>query len=336
MAEYIAKRLNGKPAKFAGDELNPAQGYKTTNRKFGLIYIVGNEGRVDPGAGPQQRGLRRRARQTGHPPRRPRSSYIYDPGRNQQDVTADGPQDEAGRASPRSIPMVDPLYPILITQEATRQQYFPEWLILGFGLSDTTAAGRLYDQLQWRHAFGISPLWVTWAHVNRSGGYRAFHHGMPGMRPGDEGVLINIYATYAAWLFTGIHMAGPNLTADTFAKGMYSYPRTGGDVGHPTRAVHVGRRRRRSRTSSRSGTTPTPRAPTSGRSRAPGMMMKSDGGKRYVARPVAPGRHQGVQPGRRHRRQRRPTRRRRRPPPRAGRPHPQQALSQLLRLRPER
>ena len=39
----------------------------------------------------------------------------------------------------------DPLSPILITREMTRQQYFPENLITGSGLSDTTTAGRLYD-----------------------------------------------------------------------------------------------------------------------------------------------------------------------------------------------
>jgi ABC-type sugar transport system substrate-binding protein len=279
MAEYIAKRLNGKPAKFAGDELNPAQGYKTTNRKFGLIYIVGNEGRVDQErvrnyedfiAELAKRGIRLTAE----------ASYIYDPGRNQQDVTSlILKMKQAGVTT--VIPMVDPLYPIIITGEATRQQYYPEWLILGFGLSDTTAAGRLYDQLQWRHAFGISPLWVTWAHVNRSGGYRAFHHGMPGMRPGDEGVLINIYATYFAWLSAGIHMAGPNLTADTFAKGMYSYPRTGGDVGHPTVQF------------SRSSPTAVEdfieiwwaadaQGPDERSEQGTGMMMKSDGGKRYA------------------------------------------------------
>ena len=279
MAEYIAKRLAGKPAKFAGDELNPTQGFRNTNRKFGLIWIIGNEGRRDPErvrnyddfvAELAKRGIRLTAE----------ASYIYEPGRNQQDVTSIVlKMKQAGVTT--LIPMVDPLYPILITQEATRQQYYPEWLILGFGLSDTTAAGRLYDQAQWRHAFGISPLWVTWARVNRSGGYRAFHHGMPGMRPGDEGVLINIYVTYSTWLFTGIHMAGPNLTAETFAKGMYSYPRTGGDVAHPTVQF------------SRSSPTAVEdfieiwwdanaQGPDERSEQGTGMMMKSDGGKRYV------------------------------------------------------
>jgi hypothetical protein len=281
MAEYISKRLLGKPAKFAGDELNPAQGYKTTTRKFGLIWIAGNEGRADP--------ERKRARddfvaelaKKGIPlPESQQASYIYEGGRNAQDVTALVLRlKQAGVTT--LIPMVDPLYPIFFTQEATRQQWYPEWLILGFGLSDTTAAGRLYDQLQWRHAFGISPLWVTWAHVERSGGYRAFHHGMPGMRKGDEGVLINIYAAYNTWLFIGINMAGPNLTPETFAKGMYSYPRTGGDVGHPTIQFT-----RSSPTAAEDFIEIWYDANASGpderSEQGTGMMMKVDGGKRHV------------------------------------------------------
>lgn len=281
MAEYIAKKLNGKPAKFAGDELNPAQGYRNMPRKFGLIYIEGNEGTVDPELRRNREDfvaeLAKRGIRLTH-----EFAYIYDPGRNQQDVTSMILQmKQAGVTT--LIPMTDPLYPILITQEATRQQYYPEWLILGFGLSDTTAAGRLYDQAQWRHAFGISPLWVTWATVAKSGAFRAFHHGMPGMRPGDEGVLIAIYASYATWLFTGIHMAGPNLNADSFARGMFSYPPTGGDVIHP-----LVRFSRGSPTAiddfieiwyDANGQGPDER----GDRTQSGMMMKSDGGKRYNA-----------------------------------------------------
>ena len=280
MAEYIAKKLNGKPAKFAGDDVNPAQGYTRTPRKFGLIYIEGNEGtpdeelrrnRDDFVAELAKRGIRLTAE----------FAYIYDPGRNQQDVTNMILQmKQAGVTT--VIPMVDPLYPILITQEATRQQYYPEWLILGFGLSDTTAAGRLYDQLQWNNAFGISPLWVTWATVARSAAFRAFHHGMPGMRPGDEGVLIAIYAAYNTWLFTGIHMAGPNLNADSFAKGMFSYPATGGDVIHP-----LVRFTRDSPTAIDDFIEiwfdTTAEGPDERGERGRGMMMKSDGGKRYQA-----------------------------------------------------
>ena len=48
VGEYIGKRLKGKKAQWAGDDVNPAQGYRTMTRKFGLIYIEGSNGRVDP------------------------------------------------------------------------------------------------------------------------------------------------------------------------------------------------------------------------------------------------------------------------------------------------
>jgi hypothetical protein len=53
------------------------------------------------------------------------------------------------------------------------------------------------------------------------------------MEPGDEGVLVNIYAALVGQVFLGIHMAGPDLTPDTFAQGMYRFPRTGGTAGAP-------------------------------------------------------------------------------------------------------
>jgi len=50
-----------------------------------------------------------------------------------------------------------------MTQEATRQGYGPEWVLLGAGGAsggltgaDTTFSGRTYDQTQWAHAFGLS------------------------------------------------------------------------------------------------------------------------------------------------------------------------------------
>jgi hypothetical protein len=160
-------------------------------------------------------------------------AYTYDPGRNQQDFTNMMIKFH-GDGVTSLVMFVDPLSPILITEAATNQSYFPEWIITGSGLSDTTAAGRLYDQTQWQHAFGISPLWVTWATVQKSYGWRETHHGNPAMKDGDEGVLINIYASVPRLLFTGIHMAGPMLTPQAFANGMFTFPRSGGTPATPT------------------------------------------------------------------------------------------------------
>jgi hypothetical protein len=228
LGEYIGKRVANKPAKWAGDEFNPSQNFKSKPRKFGLIYISGQYGVVDPeGKRARDALVDELAKYNVHLCSTCEYSYTYDPGRNQSDVT--GMITAMKNSGVTSLMMfVDPLYPILITPEATRQLYFPEWIITGSGLSDTSAAGRQYDQRQWRHAFGITPLWVTWTEVAQSAGYREFHHGMPGMKPGDEGVLINIYRDPVQTLFTGVQLAGPHLTADTFAQGMLNYPRTGG------------------------------------------------------------------------------------------------------------
>jgi hypothetical protein len=50
----------------------------------------------------------------------------------------------------------DPIAPQPLTQAATAQEYFPEWIITGSALTDTAAFARTYDQKQWAHAFGVS------------------------------------------------------------------------------------------------------------------------------------------------------------------------------------
>ncbi len=233
LAEYIGNRLNGKKAQFAGDELqgNPARKLRDKTRKFGLIYLEGLYGKVDPEGKRAADNLEKEMNKRGAT-LTTKIGYTYDPGRNQQDLTTMmARMNSDGITS--VIMFVDPLYPILITGEATRQQYYPEWIISGSGLSDTTSAGRLYDQNQWRHALGISPLWVTWKTAQQSMGWRETHHGNPSMADGQEGVLINIYQSVPALIFRGIHMAGPRLTRDSFAQGMYNYPKSGGTPNTP-------------------------------------------------------------------------------------------------------
>lgn len=245
IAEFIGKRLvgPGRTAKWAGDV-----SMRSLPRRFGLINIVGSFGKVDPEGKRAHDILLSEVANwgvTSCPNRQAgnclaaESEYLYEEGRNQNDVDNLIAQMVAAGVT-TIIPIVDPLYPIFITRAATNHGYFPEWLITGTGLSDTTAAGRLYDQSQWRNAFGISPLSIIpWVDVRRSTGYREFYHGRPDIQPGScqparcEGVLINVYRAYIASLFRGIHMAGPRLTADTFAQGMFNYPPTGGSPASP-------------------------------------------------------------------------------------------------------
>ncbi|MGI8793266.1 MAG: hypothetical protein ACR2H3_08825 [Acidimicrobiales bacterium] len=230
-AEYIGKRLKGKLAKWAGQPPPGAIDYRGRERKFGLIYLEGSKGRVDPEGKRTRDAFAKEFAKYGMS-FAAEAAYLYDPGRNQQDMTNMIAQ-MVSKGVTTVVLVVDPLTPAIITAEASRQQYYPEWFITGTGLSDTSAAGRIYDKQQWAHAFGISPLWVTWKEVKQSEGYREFHHGMPGRAAGDEGVLVNIYRAPVQQLFIGVQMAGPRLTADTFAQGQFNYPPTGGTAAAP-------------------------------------------------------------------------------------------------------
>jgi hypothetical protein len=231
LGEYIGKKLWNRQAKFVGQGFLPSQ---TAKRKFGLIYLEGVKGKADPeGKRAKDALVSEMAKYGAKFGDGDIFAYTYDPGRNQQDFTNMMIKFH-GDGVTSLVMFVDPLSPILITGAATNQSYFPEWIITGSGLSDTTAAGRLYDQTQWAHAFGISPLWVTWATVQKSYGWRETHHGNPAMKDGDEGVLINIYASVPRLIFTGIHMAGPKLTPQAFSNGMFAFPKSGGTPATPT------------------------------------------------------------------------------------------------------
>ena len=125
------------------------KGFKNKPRVFGLMYLNGALGQVDP-EGERLRATCEKAFAQYGVSFAVQLGYIYDPGRNQNDVSNMIAQLKAAGVT-TIVPLVDPLSPILITPEATRQNYFPEWFVTGTGLSDTTTAGRLYDQNQWRH-----------------------------------------------------------------------------------------------------------------------------------------------------------------------------------------
>ena len=103
-AEYIGKRLAGKNAIYAGDELNPLQGFQKKPRVFGLLYVNG-AGRARSRAREDQDRLRRGLRAVRHQLRRPRQLHLrprQEPVRGQQhDLPAEGGGRDDGRADRR-------------------------------------------------------------------------------------------------------------------------------------------------------------------------------------------------------------------------------------------
>ena len=123
----------------------------------------------------------------------------------------------------------DPLMPASLTKEATAQDYHPEWILGPNLLADVAVFGRSFDQDQWQNGFGIglntlrgeddtADAWIVydWAY-----GKEAPSNAYSSIYPG-----IRIF-------FTGVHLAGPNLTPETFRDGMFRYPVSGG---YPSRA----------------------------------------------------------------------------------------------------
>ena len=123
----------------------------------------------------------------------------------------------------------DPLMPKALTEEATAQDYHPEW-ILGPNLyADTAVFARSFDQSQWANGFGIGLGSLRGEDATADSW--VLHDWAYGTDPPN-----NAYAAIlppVRHLFQGIHLAGPDLTPETFRDGMFRYPISGGYPSRP-------------------------------------------------------------------------------------------------------
>jgi hypothetical protein len=116
----------------------------------------------------------------------------------------------------------DPINPTYTTTAATRQQWYPEHLLAGSGVIDYDPLGRLYDQSQWRNAFGPGHL-ADPAPPERTDAYRAAAD--VGVRDNGAGNLIFAYMNLIS---TMIQRSGPELKPLNVERGMHTLPPAGG------------------------------------------------------------------------------------------------------------
>jgi hypothetical protein len=205
--EYLAKKLAGHPAEHAGDE-----GMRATERVFGLLYIdTGSQDIVDGLADLHEllddAGIDL-AEEIG---------YELNPGTlAEQASTAIARLQAAGVTS--VIIGGDPIAPKTFTEVATQQGYFPEWVLNGAALQDTTAFGRTYDQQQWAHAFGISSLEARTR--NGLGDAERLYQWWAGEYPPADDTVGVLYPN-PLMFFAGLQAAGPDLTMETFRAGIF-------------------------------------------------------------------------------------------------------------------
>ena len=232
-SEYVAKRLAGRAARFASDMMLAAQ-----NRSFGLVF----EDLPDQAGLRSAEALERELRRAGV---ELADSVGFAP-------TGAAPT-AAGSAEARKVVsrmrlagatsvlyVGDGLFPVFMTQEATRQGYGPEWVLLGPGdgdggadrgggtgrgtAFDTTFAARTYDQTQWAHAFGLSFSAARLA-AGQDEAWR-LHVWHTGQAPPARATYAGIYR--AEWtFFTGMHLGSPRLTPASVRDGLFRLPPDG-------------------------------------------------------------------------------------------------------------
>jgi hypothetical protein len=205
LTEFVGKRLGGRPARWAGGDL---QG---KDRSFALVYYETADNAYKAGSDYIEKELRDRYDVT----LTERLSYLLDFSKAQEDARLMIAKLKAAGVT-TIVFSGDPYMPAYLTQEATKASYFPEWVPVGPGVS-TASFGRTYDQEQWKRAFTVSygTVRLDQAVTQGEANVVSWHHGeeltsYPGLVPWN-------------WFFTALHLAGPDLTPETFRDGLFRY-----------------------------------------------------------------------------------------------------------------
>ena len=115
---------------------------------------------------------------------------------------------------------VDGVTPAVLTNEAERTGYYPEWIHAGTGGIDLPGAGRLMDDNQAAHVVGISALEIPRANADKDW-FRAYKEIDPEGDP-DDGYTV-LYRNVLQ--FSGaIQHAGPTLNPTTLWEGFKKAP----------------------------------------------------------------------------------------------------------------
>src|SRR6266540_1919614 len=220
-AAFVGKELAGRKASHAGDP--KLQGQK---RRFGIVRYDDQAGTFDKSF-QHFRGL---LKQNGvHIDAD--IPYQLDLAKAQESART-----VIARLKEKKITSVilagDPIFPLYLTREATAQGFSPEWVLMGYAFSDTAVLSRTYDQGQWRHAFGVTLLPTRSSDaLDELASILVWQSGKP---PAAKTFRVLVQAPII--FFTGVHLAGPSLTPETFRDGLFRYP-----ADRPTRptSVHV-------------------------------------------------------------------------------------------------
>ena len=150
---YVVAKLNGKDAIWAGD---PA--FHTRPRTF--IVVSETSEPPAPGSAALTAALTKKL-QAGRVRMAPTTDLQYTLDLTTLPTQAATIAEKLKTSGATSVIFAgDPIMPIYLTRACATIGYFPEWIITGIVLTDTSTLGRYYNQQEWAHAFGVTSLGV--------------------------------------------------------------------------------------------------------------------------------------------------------------------------------
>ncbi|HVV75758.1 MAG TPA: hypothetical protein VHC43_06945 [Mycobacteriales bacterium] len=122
----------------------------------------------------------------------------------------------------------DPVFPVYLTPQMTNQNYFPENVVVGSAYLDFDGLAQLYDQQQWKNAFGLGDLpdMAPLSKYDSGAVYRSTHGSQA---PFTSAANIQGFFTVLA---SGLQQAGPDLTPSNFERAVLTLPAEGGSRYH--------------------------------------------------------------------------------------------------------
>jgi hypothetical protein len=220
--EFVAKSLAGHRAQWAGD-----QSLQGKTRKLAVVYPTGAGG-VDVS---KFAGAFKKYGGTGS-----LTTVSYDLGADPSKIA-----DEAQRQAPQLVVKVKDsgatsvvlftditnMTPALM-KAATSQDYFPEWIITGLGFQDIDLVARLlWPADQTAHVLGIGASPPYAADGSSANGLETFFRSY---WSDTRGTYAPVATGIGFLLYSGIQLAGPKLTPETFRQGVFSMPAAGGAI----------------------------------------------------------------------------------------------------------
>ena len=216
---YVISKLNGKDAIWAGDP-----SFHTQPRTF--IIVSETSEPPAPGSDALTAELTKKLR-AGRVHMAPQTDLKYTLDLTTLPTQAATIAEKLKTSGATSVVFAgDPIMPIYLTRACASIGYFPEWIITGIVLTDTSTLGRYYDQKEWAHAFGVTSLAVPTPAAEDDAD--RLYHWWYGQNTSPPSLAAPAIVPPIQQFFTGVQLAGPDLTPSTFTTGFFRAPPAGG------------------------------------------------------------------------------------------------------------